>query len=381
MFNMNSQTNLLTMEEFKTRISKVQSLIKRDNLDGLIATLGVNFRYLFKSDAHVSERLTAVVLPREGTCSLITPEFEKQNMIRDVPLSEDNIYTWQETDNPYKLLASECIRLGLSDGKLGLTPNTSFSEYSKIQRNLPNVTFSDSYKIFNDARIVKTESEVKLLEKASKYSAEAIEKVIINDLREGLSEIEVSNLVALELTKLSGEPAHFSIVQFSSNSAISHAMPTEKKLKNNNPVLIDAGTSVQGYNGDITNTTFFGKPSNEFLEIYDLVEEANQVGVDSSVVGTPCEEVDLSARKIIESKGYGEYFNHRLGHGIGLEVHEEPYIVSGNKLLLELNHIHSVEPGIYLQNKFGVRIEDDVIVGAKNGIRASNPNRRLWERS
>ena len=158
-------------------------------------------------------------------------------------------------------------------------------------------------------------------------------------------------------------------------------MPTEKKLVKNSSVLIDAGTSVQGYNGDITNTTFFGKPSKEFLEVYNLVEEANQVGVESSTVGTPCEEVDQAARKIIESKGYGEYFNHRLGHGIGLEVHEEPYIVNGNKIQLELNHVHSIEPGIYLLNKFGVRIEDDIIVGGKSGIRASNPDRRLWERS
>ncbi|OLS20906.1 MAG: putative peptidase [Candidatus Heimdallarchaeota archaeon LC_3] len=381
MFNMNSQSNLLTLDEFKLRINKVQSLLKLNNLDGLIATLEVNFRYLFKSNAHISERLTAVVLPSEGTASLITPAFEKQNMLRDIPLSEENVHTWEETENPYQLLASECARLGLLDGKIALTPNTTYNEYKKIQSNLPKVIFSDGYKIFNDARIVKTESEIKLLEKASEYSTRAIEKVLINDLKEGLTEIEVSNMVAAELTKLSGEPAHFSIVQFSSNTAIPHGMPTEKKLVKNSSVLIDAGTSVQGYNGDITNTTFFGKPSKEFLEVYNLVEEANQVGVESSTVGTPCEEVDQAARKIIESKGYGEYFNHRLGHGIGLEVHEEPYIVNGNKIQLELNHVHSIEPGIYLLNKFGVRIEDDIIVGGKSGIRASNPDRRLWERS
>lgn len=370
----------LTNDEFKLRIDKIQSLLKNYDLDGLLATLEVNFRYLFKSDAHISERLTAVILPKQGKPILITPLFEKQNMLTSTPLDEDQICTWEETEDPFILLASECKKLGLSDAKLSLTPYTPFTVFKRLQNSLPHVIFSDSYDVFRKARITKTEAELNLLRLAAKYSADAIETSIINHLSEGMTEQQLATKVSSELTNLSGEPAQFAIVQFGEHTAIPHGMPTNKKLKNNNAVLIDAGTSIHGYNGDITNTTFFGKPSEEFLEIYGLVEEANEVGVQSARTNTSCEEVDRLTRTIIKLKGYGEYFNHRTGHGIGLEVHEDPYIVEGNRNFLELNQVHSVEPGIYLVNKFGVRIEDDVIVGKDSGIRATNPNRRLWEK-
>jgi Xaa-Pro aminopeptidase len=376
---MTDQKPELTTDEFKIRIDKVQTLLRKFDMDGLIATLEVNFRYLFKSDAHISERLTAVILPKQGNPSLITPLFEKQNMLNNTPLDEDQICTWEETEDPYVLLASECNRLGLSGEKLSLTPYTPYTVFKQLQNSLPKVTFSDSFDIFKKARITKTETELNLLRLAAKYSADAIETSIINHLSTGMTERELSTKVSYELTNLSGEPAHFALVQFAENSAISHSMATQKKLNNNSVVLIDAGTSVHGYNGDITNTTFFGNPSDEFLEIYALVEEANEIGVQSARENTPCEDVDRFTRAVIKEKGYGKLFNHRTGHGIGLEVHEDPYIVEGNKKPLELNQVHSVEPGIYLPNKFGVRIEDDVIVGSNNGLRATNPNRRLWE--
>ncbi|MHA1990172.1 MAG: M24 family metallopeptidase [Candidatus Hodarchaeales archaeon] len=376
---MNNQKPELTTDEFKIRIDKVQTLLKKFDLDGLIATLEVNFRYLFKSDAHISERLTAVILPKQGKPSLITPLFEKQNMLNSTPLGEDQIYTWEETEDPYVLLASECKRLDLSVAKLSLTPYTPYTVFKQLQSSLPKASFSDSFDIFKEARITKTETELNLLRLAAKYSADAIETSIINHLSSGMTENELSTKVSQELTNLSGEPAHFALVQFGENSAISHSMPTQKKLNNNSVVLIDAGTSVHGYNGDITNTTFFGNPSDEFLEIYGIVEQANEVGVQSAKANTPCEDVDRYTRAVIKEKGYGKFFTHRTGHGIGLEVHEDPYIVEGNKKPLELNQVHSVEPGIYLPNKFGVRIEDDVIVGSNNGLRAVNPNRRLWE--
>jgi Xaa-Pro dipeptidase len=376
---MNNQRPELTTDEFKIRIDKVQTLLRKFEMDGLIATLEVNFRYLFKSDAYISERLTAVILPKQGNPSLITPLFEKQNMLNNTPLDEDQICTWEETEDPYVLLTSECNRLGLSGGKLSLTPYTPYTVFKQLQNSLPKVTFSDSFDIFKEARITKTETELKLLRLAAKYSADAIETSIINHLSEGMTEQELSTKVSLELTNLSGEPAHFAIVQFGENTAVPHGMSTLKKLKHNNVVLIDAGTSVHGYNGDITNTTLFGKPPKEFLEIYGLVEEANERGVQSAKSGTPCEEVDRNTRNIITDNGYGKFFNHRTGHGIGLEVHEDPYIVEGNKNLLEINYVHSIEPGIYKVGKFGVRIEDDVIVNSTSGLRAINPNRRLWE--
>ncbi|MHA1167420.1 MAG: M24 family metallopeptidase, partial [Candidatus Hodarchaeales archaeon] len=157
-------------------------------------------------------------------------------------------------------------------------------------------------------------------------------------------------------------------------------LPTDKKLRKNEVVLIDAGTSIEGYNGDITNTTFFGKPAEEFLQVYSFVEEAQDRAVKAAKVNAIPEEVDAIARDYLNSEGYGDYFTHRTGHGLGLEVHEDPYIVKGNRIPLGMNNVFSIEPGVYMPGKFGVRIEDIVIAKKSSGERTCNPTRRYWEK-
>ena len=194
-----------------------------------------------------------------------------------------------------------------------------------------------------------------------------------------MTEKDLAQILIKEMGDRSNEPVQFAAVQFGENTADPHAQPTMRKLHKDEAMIIDAGTSIEGYNGDITNTSFFGKPSKEFLDVYAIVEEAQERTVQASKPGISGADLDAVARNFITEKGYGQYFTHRTGHGIGLDVHEEPYIVGTNKTPLLVNQSHSVEPGIYLAGKFGVRIEDIVFVGKQGGIRSAKVNRRLWE--
>ncbi|MFW9930257.1 MAG: M24 family metallopeptidase [Candidatus Thorarchaeota archaeon] len=378
---MSSQIKLpskIEQQEYKKRVSKVQEILKDQKIDVLFCTLGINSHYLFGLRAHLSERLTLGIVSRNSPAHLVCPAFEQENYSSSSSFTKEYIHIWEETENPFEKVATICRSLDISDSSIAITPDTPFTFYSRIAKSLPQANFVDGLDALKKARITKTDKEIECLKAASQASCLGIEKTF-EELQEGMTEIEISQLVSKNMSDLSGEPAQFAAVQINENSALPHGLPTSKKLTKNSVVLIDAGTTVQGYHGDITNTTFYGKPSREFLEIYNIVEEANQHAVEKSVIGTIPAQVDQTAREIITKKGYGNKFTHRTGHGIGLEVHEDPYIVGDNKVPLEENQVHSIEPGIYLVGKFGVRIEDDVIVGKKSGIRASSPHRRFWE--
>lgn len=368
-------------EEYLLRLNKVRTLLKTNNLDALAVPLGVNFRYLYGSKSHLSERLSiALMTTITNDPELICPAFEVNNFKKEIYIANDNIHPWEEVENPYSLFATICKDLGITDGRIALCPTTPFKFYSKLQQALPKAIFSDGDVILSNARKVKTEKEIELLREATKATSLGIEATF-NKIHTGLKEKEIAQIVATEMAERSGEPAESVLVQIGSNSAIPHGLPTDKKLQQHDVLLIDAGTTAMGYNGDITNTTVFGKPSKKFLEVYSIVEEANERALNKTKHGAIPREVDAAARDFIEQKGYGKYFTHRTGHGIGLEVHEEPYIVGTNTFPLVTNEIHSDEPGIYIPGEFGVRIEDDVRVMETKGERLYTPVRRYWERA
>lgn len=365
-------------QEFSIRLKKIQNLLSENDFDALFVTLGKNFQYVLKSKAHISERLVCGVIPSSGDPIVLCPAFEVLNFSK-TPVKRDNLHLWQETQDPYDKLAELSNTLELLDGNIALSPDTPYDFYTKMAKKMPKALFASAYKIFLNARITKTDTEIGFLKKANEATSQGIESAF-RQAKEGMTEKELSQIVVKELTERSNEPTQFAAVQFGENSADPHAQPTTRKLHKNEVMLIDAGTSIEGYNGDITNTNFFGTPSTEFLDVYAIVEEAQELAVQGAREGVSGEDVDKIARGFITGKGYGQYFTHRTGHGIGLDVHEEPYIVGGNKEPLLKGQAHSVEPGVYMAGKFGVRIEDIVFVGKEAGSRAAKVNRRLWEK-
>lgn len=365
------------MEDLQQNLKRIQVLLKNHKIDAMLCTLGQNFRYIFGLNAHPSERLVVALIAPLSEPIIVLPSFERGNVAQGTFLQKDQLVGWEETEDPYALVAEKLVQLHIANGVIAISPQMPYTMFSHIQEKLPDANFCDGLSVFEEARISKTDHEIEMLRKASNLSAEGIEAAF-NILSEGMTELEVAKFIKDYYTERTNGEDSFIIVQFGENSSNPHAGPTSKKLKKGDVVLIDAGTTLDGYWGDITNTTFFGEPTDEFLRIYDIVERANQAAVIMGKVGKTGHEVDAAARKIIQESGYGEYFTHRTGHGIGLDIHESPYMLATNKTPLLLNNVYTVEPGIYLPGKFGVRIEDDVFAQKMSGVRLSAPKRRFW---
>jgi Xaa-Pro dipeptidase len=210
-------------------------------------------------------------------------------------------------------------------------------------------------------RIVKSKDETDLMRKASRIIGDSVSEAM-TQARLGKTELDVRQIVVNECIRNGGMPT-FTTVQFGENTALPHADSGTKELRKGDIALFDCGCEVEGYNTDITRVAVAGKPSSEQESVYSVVLKAQQAAIDRIKAGLSCEKADSLARQVIEKAGYGVYFTHRLGHGVGLEVHEPPYLVNGNSMQLRAGMTHSVEPGIYLEGKFGVRIEDLVLVG------------------
>ncbi len=360
--------------DYKNRIEKVRRVLEEQKIDVFLLPPSVNFGYLFKGFFGLSERLICGVITLDENLILVAPHFEKERM--QVSTIFDNIITWNEEENPYNILR-EAIDCKVT--KIALEPTTHFEVYNKLKKIFPETNFVNGGKYLSEMRSIKSDAELERMTDAANFTVEGIRKTI-ESLEEGTTEIDAMKSVQENMSELSGELS-WALVQFDEHSALPHGNATKKKLKQNSVVLIDAGTSSDHYFADITVTTTFGKPSNEFLKIYSIVEESNNKALETSHVGIPAENVDFAAREVIEKAGYGRYFTHRLGHGLGLEVHEEPYIVKGNKELLRRGNVHTDEPGIYLPDKFGIRIEDDVVLTEKVGERIVEFDRYFWEKS
>jgi Xaa-Pro dipeptidase len=366
------------MQAFDQNLSKVQAILEDRKIDLLLCTLGQNFRYISGFNEHISERITVALISPSDPLTIVLPSFEKGTLMHFSSIQEDQLIGWEEIEDPFEILAKTIENLHIKHNSIAISPQMPYTFFSRIQEKLPSVQFHDGLSIFEEARISKTEYEIEQLMKASALSAKGIEAALAI-LKEGISELEVAKFIKDFFNEhANGEPT-FEIVQFGENSANPHAMPTNRQLKTGDVVIIDAGTSINGYSGDITCTTFFGNPTDEFLKIYAVVAEANQKAVEMGKVGKTGKDVDAAARNVIEKSGYGKYFIHRTGHGLGLDTHESPYMVGTNEKPLKLNTTFTVEPGIYIPGKFGVRIEDDVIAQESTGKRLSNPIRRFWE--
>jgi len=359
--------------ELNTRITSMQRRLADNEVDAAIIPLGIYFEYFFGKSGNPSERIIAGIITTDQDPFLLSPSFEVSNLQRSTYI--DDIIAWEETENPYQILAKEIKDRGIGE-QIIADPKLWIDEVQKIEHQLDSKIRS-GHALLSTQRSVKTEWELNQLRAAAKASADGI-LAALPHLEVGMTETQFQPILTKELGERSGNPLSFGIVQFGENSAIPHGMPTNKKLENNSVVLIDAGTSVNGYQGDITITVPFGEPEG-YYEIYDIVYDANRAALAADQPGQPAATLDKIARDHITEKGYGKYFTHRLGHGIGMEVHEEPYIVGTNQEQLLQSQCHTIEPGIYQPGKFGIRIEDDVVLTEKGAELLYDTPRRNFD--
>ncbi|NHJ04332.1 MAG: aminopeptidase P family protein [Candidatus Heimdallarchaeota archaeon] len=367
--------NRKQIDMIEERQKQLIKLMKLNSSECLILVPGVDLFYSTGLITHASERLTTAIIPAEGEPILICPSFEKTRIEKGI--TTGSIITWEEDQDPFKVLGSTIEELGIEKKQIALDNKLWFEWFLKIKDVLPNASFVDSKAIIQQSRLIKSEQEIAILKEAAEIASKSI-IATFEEVEPGMTEKEISGIVSEKLVKTGGQVS-FAIAQTGPNSAIPHGGPTERKLQKDEVLLIDAGPVYKGYIGDITVTSVIGEPSEKFKKVYEIVYQANRAAFNISREGTIAEDVDKAARDIITKEGYGKYFTHRLGHGIGIEGHESPYMVNGNKLVLKEGMCHTIEPGIYINGEFGVRIEDDVVVRKDHCEFLYESPRRIWE--
>ena len=334
----------LKPEVYRRRIETIRARLSTLGSDGLYATPSSNLYYLTGIDFHRSERLTALLVFQGSDPVVICPAFEADRL-RGMSAVE-RVVTWEETEDPF---AKAAALFGASRGTLAVEPSTAYEDVERLLAAQPGWKPISAGPLFAALRMIKSPEEIEAIRQAIAVALPRLARAFAA-LKPGCRETEISAL-------LGGE----NVVQFGSSSALPHGASGERTLQRNEAVLIDAWDKPAGYYYDITRSTYFGEPTEEYRKIWSIVLEAQSAAIDRAAPGVPCFEVDAAARRVIEKAGYGDYFTHRLGHGLGIDVHEPPYMVGHNRTILEPGMTFTSEPGIYMLGKFGVRIEDDIL--------------------
>lgn len=357
------------------RLAQAQAGLQSNGTAALLIGLGADMRYLTGYTAHALERLTMLVVPVTGTHTLVAPRLEAMAAAASAAGSASlvQVVAWDETDDPYALVAERVVSAGgLAPGsRLLVDPGLPARHLLALQRVLPRYEFGLATEVTRELRIVKSDQEVELLRRAA-HAADRVVAQIAAGRLVGRTEASVSREVRDRLVAEGHEAASFAIVASGPNGASPHHEASERVIQPGDPIVLDIGGTIDGYGSDITRMLWVTGgdavhgPTPEFLAAFDLVRRANEAAIAAVRPSVACGVLDEVARRVIRDGGHGAEFIHRLGHGIGLEAHEDPYLVAGNPELLRPGHAFSIEPGIYLEGRFGVRIED-IVVCANDG--------------
>jgi Xaa-Pro dipeptidase len=347
----------ITEAERQQRRDKAQRLMKELGYSAMLIEPGPNMSYFSGIEWGRSERLFALILPQTGKGIVIAPGFEKERASDQVS-GRFEIRVWQEDESPTALVAGVLKDWGLATGKLAVDGSARTFVFNRIALAAPALSLGTAEDITNACRGIKTAHEIEIMRFANRITVDAY-RAALKTLRVGMMQAELTRNVSDAFAKLGFPGGAF--VLFGESSAYPHGLPKPRALEQNQVVLMDGGTSVHGYQSDITRTSVFGTPAPEAQKVFDIVHEAQRQALAFAAPGKKCGEVDGVARKVVADAGYGpDYrtFTHRLGHGIGMEGHEWPYLVRGSQIVLQPGMTFSDEPGIYQYGKFGIRLED-----------------------
>lgn len=351
---------------YSRRLERARQLTRDAGGTLLVATSGAtNFTYLVGSNFGRSERLIALLLPVNAAPVLIAPSFEVERVRRGSRI-DASIRGWEEQADPFALVR-DALRESGTTGTMSIVvePKTDYWTAMAIARALPDAKLIDGSGVFEELRLVKTPEEITRMRRAIEITEDSIASTF-DRLDVGMRDRDVAKIVAEEHGKRGIEGG--GLVQFGAQSALPHGGTIGTKLALQTVVLIDAGGDYQGYTSDITRTRWFGDaPPARFREVYNLVHNAQDAAMAAVRPGVPAQEIDRAARAVIRKGGYGQYFTHRLGHGMGMDGHEPTWMVEGNTKKLEPGYVFSVEPGIYMPGMWGVRIEDDYMCSENGG--------------
>jgi Xaa-Pro dipeptidase len=369
--SMRDRAKPITAEERTKRIERAKQLMGEQKLYAIILTGGTSLTYFTGIRWGTSERLFAVLIPREGAPFLVCPAFEEDRAREQLaagPMQYAEIETWQEDENPFERVARGLKDRHIVAGHVGVEETTKFVFADSVGAAAPALRLVSATPVTAGCRMIKDAHELELIRIAGEATLKCY-GAVFNALQPGMTQNEVSRLIDVGYERL-GFPG-FASVQVGAYTALPHGSLTPQTIREGTIVMIDDGCMVEGYQSDITRTFVLGKATDKMKKVFDIVRRAQDNALKAARPGVPLESIDSAARKVIVDAGFGpgfKYFTHRLGHGLGMDGHEWPYLVKNNMfgwdkaMTMKTGMVFSDEPGIYIPGEFGVRLEDDMHV-------------------
>ena len=346
-----------------SRFDQLNASLRTSDLDAVILNPGPTLTHLTGLHFHLMERPVVLLFAKDQDPAIVLPELELQKVaslpykLQVFPYPENP----SEWDNAFRKAAQV---LGLDGKRIGVEPRQlRLLEFRHVKTGAPEADYPDASEVLSSLRLRKDQAEVEAMRQAVRIAQDALEATIPL-IKIGMTEKELASELVVQLLRQGSEPEmpFAPIISGGPNAANPHASPSERKLQVGDLLVVDWGATYDGYISDLTRTFAVREVDDEYKKIHEIVQESNAAGRAAGKPGVPCANVDKAARDVIEKAGYGMYFTHRTGHGIGMEGHEEPYMRGDNMQLLEPGMAFTVEPGIYLPDRNGVRIEDNVVI-------------------
>ena len=366
----------ISRQERATRLERARTLMSDNALDAILLMEGSSLEYFTGIHWWGGERLFALVLPAKGKAFYVCPAFEEGRAREQIGQSPDgtqaDVRTWQEDESPYERVAQGLKERGIATGKVGIEETVHFVFVDGIGKAAPRATLLSATPVTAGCRMIKSANEIALMRLASQVTL-AVYEAVYQALSEGMTQRDAGDLVEKAYTRM-GFPGDASVM-VGEHTAFPHGSTTPQVIREGSIVMIDGGCTVEGYQSDITRTFVLGKASAKMKSVFEIVHRAQSAALAAARPGAACGAIDDAARKVITDAGYGpdyKYFTHRVGHGLGMDGHEWPYLVRGNPTKLQRDVTTSDEPGIYIRGEFGIRLEDDMHV-TENGAELFTP--------
>jgi len=359
-----SEAKPITLAERQARLERAQRLMKEQKIDAICIAGGTTLQYFANVRWGNSERLFAMVLPQRGEPFFVVPSFEEDRAREQIAMGpggkQAQVLRWHEDESPYEKVAFGLKERGIRTGTLGIEETTKFAFSEGVGKAASQLTIANATPVTAGCRMIKSQAELDLMRLASSITLQAYEAAW-KGITPGMTQREFGALIASAHEQLGYTGG--AMVLVGEYAALPHGTVQPQVIREGSLVLIDGGCSVEGYASDISRTFVVGKATDKMKKVFGIVRAAQDAALRAARPGLACEVVDAAARKVVVDAGYGPdytYFTHRVGHGMGMDGHEWPYLVRGNKLPLAPHMTFSDEPGIYLRGEFGVRLEDDM---------------------
>jgi Xaa-Pro dipeptidase len=372
----------ITTAEREQRMERARQLMAEQKMDAIMVMGGTSLVYFSNIRWWMSERTFALILPVKGSPFYVCPAFEEDRAREQIASGPggDNaeVRTWQEDESPYQRVAEGLKARGLSTGKLGMEETVRYVFSEGVGKAAPGLHITSATLVTAGCRMIKSQHELQLMKLANEVTLAAYEAAYLST-KEGMTQNDFGSMVQAAHAQQGFQGG--ASIQVGENSALPHGSAKPQVIREGTILLMDGGCTAEGYESDISRTVVLGKPTDKMKQVFEIVHKAQSAALAAAKPGVQCHAVDAAARKVITDAGYGpdyKHFTHRVGHGIGMDGHEWPYLVRGNTLPLAANMTFSDEPGIYIRGEFGVRLEDDMYI-TENGAELFTPQSKSLE--